>query len=258
MTTAEYTTPRSTTRYFVASAIWAAVIIPLAWLSSTFLSIPGAFGAGYFWLPQMAMPTGAYFLGPWGWLAAAVGTFFGGMLAGSPLLINIAQNPIPAFLANALLFWLLLKAFRVEIGTGLLERQQRSLTSVVVIVVATVIVAVVAGFFIGRATESLGISPRWGYLLTFLLTLPAWYLLGVPLNRHVAGALAAIVISSVVSAVMGAYAWATIGGMGPAAWTIVFPGWALGDIVAGSLAVPLMWTIFGEMNRRGLNWSLQR
>lgn len=250
-----YTTPSSPTRYFVASAIWAAVIIPLAWLSSTFLSIPGAFGAGYFWLPQMAMPTGAFFLGPWGWLAAGVGTFFGGMLAGSPLLINIAQNPIPAFLANALLFWVLLKLFRVKIGEGLMERQTRSLRSVIAIVIATVVLAVVAGFFIGQATESLGISSRWGYLVVFLLTVPAWYLLGVPFNAHVIGALAAIIISSLVSAAMGAYAWSTIGEMGPGAWTIVFPGWALGDIVAGSLAVPLIWTINGEMKRRGLSWE---
>ena len=255
MTTVEYTTPTSSTRFFVASAIWAAVIIPLAWLSSTFLSIPGAFGAGYFWLPEMAMPVGAYFLGPWGWLSAGVGTFFGGMLAGSPLLINIAQNPIPAFLANALLFWLLLKLFRVEVGVGLMERQARSLRNVVLIVLATALVAVVAGYFIGQATEAMGISARWGYLVTLLLTIPAWYLLGVPLNRHVVGALAAIIISSVVSAAMGAYAWATIGEMGPSAWVIVFPGWALGDIVAGSLAVPLLWTIKDEMTRRGLNWS---
>jgi hypothetical protein len=256
MSTADYTTPTSTTRYFVASAIWAAVIIPLAWLSSTFLSIPGAFGAGYFWLPEMAMPTGAFFLGPWGWLAAGVGTFFGGMIAGSPLLINIAQNPIPAFLANALLFWVLLKVFRVEVGVGLMERKQRNVTNVLVIVLATAVVAVVAGYFIGQATEAMGISSRWGYLVVLLLTIPAWYLLGVPLNRHVVGALVAIVISSVVSAAMGAYAWATIGEMGPSAWTIVFPGWALGDIVAGSLAVPLMWTIYDEMTRRGLNWSV--
>jgi len=255
MTSTEYTLPSSPTRYFVASAIWAAVIIPLAWLSSTFLSIPGAFGAGYFWLPQMAMPTGAFFLGPWGWLSAAVGTFFGGMLAGSPLLINIAQNPIPAFLANALLFWLLLKLFRVRVGEGLLERQQRSATSIIAIVLGTVVVAVVAGFFIGQATEALGISSRWGYLVVFLLTVPAWYILGVPLNTHVIGALAAIIISSIVSAVMGAYAWATIGQMGPSAWTIVFPGWALGDMVAGSLAVPLMWTINNEMKARGLSWT---
>ncbi len=254
MSTSEYTQPTSPTRFFVASAIWAAVIIPLAWLSSTFLSIPGAFGAGYFWLPQMAMPTGAYFFGPWGWLAAAVGTFFGGMLAGSPLLINIAQNPIPAFLANALLFWLLLKAFRVEVGAGLAATKARSWQSILAVVVGTAVVAVVAGYFIGQATEALNISSRWGYLVVFLITLPAWYILGVPFNRHVFGALAAIVISSLVSAAMGAYAWATIGEMGASAWTIVFPGWSLGDIVAGSLAVPLMWTLKDEMERRGLVW----
>jgi hypothetical protein len=203
----------------------------------------------------MAMPTGAYFLGPWGWLAAAVGTFFGGMLSGSPLLINIAQNPVPAFLANALLFWLLLKLFQVKVGEGYGGRTKRNMGRVAAIVVGTIIVAVAAGFFIGKATESLGISSRWGYVAVFLLTIPTWYLLGVPLNRHVVGALVAIVISSVVSAVMGAYAWATIGEMGPSAWTIVFPGWALGDIVAGSLAVPLIWTIADEMSRRGLNWD---
>lgn len=255
MSTTEYTTPSSPTRYFVASAIWAAVIIPLAWLSSTFLSIPGAFGAGYFWLPQMAMPTGAYFLGPWGWLAAAVGTFFGGMLSGSPFLINIAQNPVPAFIANAFLFWLLLKLLNVQVGEGFSGRAKRNMTNVVAIVVGTVIVAVVAGFFIGKATEAMGISSRWGYIVVFLLTIPTWYLLGVPLNRHVISALVAIIISSILSAVMGAYAWSTIGEMGPSAWTIVFPGWALGDIVAGSLAVPLIWTISDEMTRRGLNWD---
>lgn len=255
MSTSEYTTPSSPTRFFVASAIWAAVIIPLAWLSSTFLSIPGAFGAGYFWLPNMAMPTGAYFLGPWGWLAAAVGTFLGGMLAGSPLLINIAQNPVPAFAANAFLFWLLLKVFGVKVGEGKFTREKRSLSTVIAVVVGTVVLAVVAGFFIGKATESLGISSRWGYLVVFLLTIPAWYILGVPVNRHVILGLVAIIVSSVVSAAMGAYAWATIGEMGPGAWTIVFPGWTLGDIVAGSLAIPLIWTIKDEMTRRGLHWQ---
>jgi hypothetical protein len=201
------------------------------------------------------MPTAAFFLGPWGWLAAAVGTFLGGMLSGSPLLINIAQNPIPAFLANALLFWVLLKLFGVKVGEGMLERQKRSMGSVIGIVIGTAVVAVVLGYFIGQATEAMGISGRWGYLVVFLLTLPAWYLLGVPTNRHVILALVAIIVSSVVSAAMGAYAWATIGEMGASAWTIVFPGWALGDIVAGSLAVPLIWSLNSEMKRRGLNWS---
>ena len=258
MVTEEYTRPTSTTRFFVASAIWAAVIIPLAWLSSTFLSIPGAFGAGYFWLPQMAMPVGAFFFGPWGWLAAAVGTFLGGMLSGSPLLINIAQNPIPAFLANAFLFWLLLKLFRVQVGEGFTARKERTLNSIVLVALGTVVLAVVAGFFIGRATEALNISGNWGYLVVFLLTIPAWFILGVPVNRHIILALVAIIVSSVVSAAMGAYAWATIGEMGASAWAIVFPGWALGDMVAGSLAVPLMWTLYDVMNTRGLNWNRQR
>ena len=143
----------------------------------------------------------------------------------------------------------------MKVGEGLAESKKRSVQSVIIVVVVTVAVAVIAGFFIGKATESLGISSRWGYLVVFLLTIPTWFLLGVPLNRHVVGALVAIVITSVVSAAMGAYAWSTIGEMGPSAWTIVFPGWSLGDIVAGSLAIPLIWTIFGEMNRRGLNWE---
>ncbi len=255
VTEEKYTTPTSPTRFFVVSAIWAAVIIPLAWLSSTFLSIPGAFGAGYFWLPQMAMPLGAYFFGPWGWLAAAVGTFLGGMLSGNPLLINLGQNPIPAFLGNALLFWVLLKVFRVKVGEGMTSRKVRNLRSIIIVAVITVLVAVVAGYFIGLATSALNIDGNWGYLVVFLLTVPAWYALGVPVNRHVIIALAAIIVSSVISAVMGAYAWQTIGQMGVSAWAIVFPGWALGDIVAGSLSIPLIWTLVDEINKRGLNWN---
>lgn len=254
-TTSEYTKPTSPTRFFVVSAIWAAVIIPLAWLSSTFLSIPGAFGAGYFWLPMMAMPMGGYFFGPWGWLAAAVGTFLGGMLAGSPLLINIAQNPIPAFIANTLLFWIILKLFGVRVGEGLKKSKGRSMKSIIAVIVITVVLAVVAGFYIGRATTELGISGHWGYLVVFLLTIPAWFILDMPVNRHIIVTLVAIIITSVVSAAMGAYAWSTIGEMGPAAWAIVFPGWALGDIVAGSLAVPLMWNLVEEINKRNLNWN---
>ena len=91
----------------------------------------------------------------------------------------------------------------------------------------------------------------------FLLTLPAWFVLGVPFNRNILIALVAVIVSSLLSAAMGAYAWATIGEMGPAAWVVVFPGWAFGDIVAGSLAIPLMWTLYADMNKRGLNWSLR-
>ncbi|MEA4813119.1 MAG: hypothetical protein VB108_11215 [Anaerolineaceae bacterium] len=251
----EYTHSKSTTRFFVVSAIWAAVIIPLAWLSSTFLSIPGAFGAGYFWLPNMVMPIGAYFFGPWGWLAAAVGTFIGGMLSGAPLLINLAQNPIPAFIANALLFWLILKLFKVKVGVGLQQRKERNVKSILLVALATVVAAVVLGFLIGKATAALGISDKWGYLAVFLLTIPAWFALGVPVNKDILIALAAVVVTSLASAAMGAYAWATIGKMGPTAWSLVFPGWALGDIVAGSLAIPLMWTLAGDMKKRNLVWG---
>jgi len=253
-----YTHPKSPTRFFVTSAIWAAVIIPLAWLSSTFLSIPGAFGAGYFWLPEMAMPLGAYFFGPWGWLAAAVGTFLGGMLSGNPLLINIGQNPIPAFFGNALLFWAILKIFHVNVGEGMTSRKLRSLRSIVTVAIITVVLAVVFGYLIGLATTALKIDANWGYLVVFLLTIPAWYALGVPVNRHVIIALIAMIASSIISAVMGAYAWQTIGQMGVSAWAIVFPGWALGDIVAGSLSIPLMWTLVDEINKRGLNWNSGR
>jgi hypothetical protein len=255
MSAQEYTRPTSPTRFFVASAIWAAVIIPLAWLSSTFLSIPGAFGAGYFWLPNMAMPIGAYFFGPWGWLAAAVGTFLGGMIAGSPFLINFAQNPVPAFLANAMLFWLIMKLFKVNVGSGMEQRKERSLNSIIIVGLVTVVLAVVLCYLIGLATDGLHISNNWGYLVVFLLTIPAWFVLGVPLNRHVIIALVAIILSSVISAAIGAYAWATIGEMGASAWAIVFPGWALGDMVAGSLAVPLIWTLNATMKERGLDWN---
>ncbi len=254
----KYTQPRSQTRFFVVSAIWAAVIIPLAWLSSTFLSIPGAFGAGYFWLPQMAMPLGAYFFGPWGWLAAAVGTFLGGMISGNPLLINIAQNPIPAFIGNALLFWAILRLFRVHVGEGMDYRKTRSMRSIIIVALITVVLAVVAGYLIGLATTALKIDANWGYLVVFFLTIPAWFALGVPVNRHVIIALVAIIISSLLSAVMGAYAWQTIGQMGVSAWAVVFPGWALGDIVAGSLSIPLMWTLVNEIDKRGLNWNSSR
>ncbi len=254
----KYTQPRSQTRFFVVSAIWAAVIIPLAWLSSTFLSIPGAFGAGYFWLPEMAMPLGAYFFGPWGWLAAGVGTFLGGMISGNPLLINLAQNPITAFFGNALLFWIILKVFHVKVGEGMTSRKARSMRSIVIVAVVTVILAVVFGYLIGLATTALKIDSNWGYLVVFLLTIPAWYALGVPVNRHVIIALLAIIVSSVISAGMGAYAWQTIGQMGVTAWALVFPGWTLGDIVAGSLCIPLMWTLVDEINKRGLNWNANR
>ena len=43
------------------------------------------------------MVTGAIWFGWYGMIAAAVGTFIGGALAGNPIAINLGQNPIPAF-----------------------------------------------------------------------------------------------------------------------------------------------------------------
>lgn len=263
-----YTRPRSQTRLFVASAVWAAGIIPLAWLSSSFLSIPGAFGAGYFWLPQILMVSGAVFFGPWGMVAAAVGTFFGGMLAGSALAINIAQNPIPAFLGNTLLlYWLWFgfdikffgfdirwNGFRIKVDKEERVDTERPGWGVAASIIAvTIIFAVVLGFFIGPA---LG---KWGYAVVFLATLPSWAFLNrlgynIPLDRNIALGLLAVVVSSVASAAMGGLAWQTIGGMGVSAWVIVFPGWGLGDIVAGSFSIPLIWSFARTMERRGLLW----
>lgn len=257
MTTASaYTVPTSSTRLFVASALWAAGIIPLTWLSSTFLSIPGAFGAGYFWLPQILMVTGAIFFGPWGMLAAAVGTFFGGMFAGSPLAINIAQNPIPAFFANTLLLYVLWRLFGIRVlgesRVGI-ERAPGKGRVAVVVVAINIALAVGLGYIVGP------IFGRWGYLLVFLATLPSWLVLrrmgyNVIFNRFVSLALVAVAVTSFSSAAMGAYAWSTIGEMGASAWAIVFPGWGLGDTVAGSLAVPLIWAFYEPMKQRGLIW----
>jgi hypothetical protein len=255
---AAYTRPRNNTALFVASALWAAAIVPAAWLSSQLLSIPGAFGASFFWLPMLFMVTGAIWLGPYGWLAAAVGTFLGGALAGSPLAINVAQNPIPAFLANTLLLWALFQAFRVRVGEGGAEVSKASLVGGIVAVILTVLISMVGGYL---TAPQIG---RWGYLVTFLLTLIGWILLyrlgarNLGLNRHVLLAVAAVVISSLVSALMGGMAWATLGGMGSAAFAIVTPGWFLGDTVAGSLAVAVLWAFDPEMKKRGLVWEPSR
>lgn len=254
-TSSIYTVPTSQTKLFVASVVWAAGIIPLTWLSSSFLSIPGAFGAGFFWLPQILMVTGAIFLGPWGWVAAAIGTFLGGMFAGSPLAINFAQNPVPAFLANTLLLYVLWRLFKIKVRTGklLAEINTGMIRAGIGLTVITVGLALAVGYIVG---PSFG---RWGYLVVFLVTLPAWWTLrqmglAFPVDRNVALALLAVVISSVASAAMGAFAWSTIGQMGASAWVIVFPGWGLGDIVAGTLAVPLIFAFHQAMKQRGLVW----
>jgi hypothetical protein len=257
MATAEYTRPANQTRLFVASALWAAAIVPAAWLSSQFLSIPGAFGASFFWLPQIFMVTAAIWLGPYGWVAAAVGTFLGGALAGSPLAINFAQNPIPAFFGNALLAWVLFKAFRVRVGGEVGGVPSTKVLLGVLAVVTSIIVTMVGGYLVGP------ILGRWGYLVAFLLTLTGWVLLyalgarNLGVSRDIILAVLAVLLSSLASAVMGAVAWATVGGMGyPGAFSIVFPGWFLGDTVAGSLGVAVLWAFDREMKRLGLVWRL--
>jgi len=269
-----YTRPKSQTRLMVASAVWGAIIIPLAILSSSFLSIPGAFGAGYFWLPQIMMVSGVVFFGPWGMVAAAVGTFLGGMLAGAALPINIAQNPIPAFFGNTLLLYVLWFGYSYKwrrfsghdncLAIKVAKRERESATvrpgwrPAAFIIVITVILAVAVGFFIGPLLAARGLK-IWGYLLIFLVSLPSWWTLkkvgyGIQLNADIVFAFLAVVLSSIVSAAMGAFAWQTIGGMGVSAWFIVFPGWALGDIVAGSLGIPLIWSFAETMEQRGLLW----
>lgn len=248
----EFTRPVSGTGLFVASAVWAAAIIIAAVISSSLLSIPGAAGASFFWLPQIFMVTAAIWFGWRGWVAAAVGTFLGGMLAGNPLAINIAQNPIPAFLANTLLLWLLFRLLNISIpsrGTGL---SSKSLVNIVLMVVGIIVLAMVVGYL---SAPYIG---NWGYLLVLIATLPAWYILrrmglGADLDTNLLKAVVAIVVSSFVSAAMGAYAWATIGQMGASAYSIVLPGWFLGDTVAGILGLAVLWGLTGEMRRRGLS-----
>ena len=73
------------------------------------------------------------------------------------------------------------------------------------------------------------------------------------LDGNVFKAVIAVVVASVVSAAMGAYVWASIGEMGASTWTIVFPGWAMGDIVASILGLGVLFSLTDEMKRRGLS-----
>lgn len=250
----EYTRAENKTGLFVASALWAAAIVPAAWLSSVLLSIPGAFGASFFWLPMLFFITGAIWFGPYGWLAAAVGTFVGGALAGSPLAINIAQNPIPAFLANTMLLWVLFKAFRIKVAAGGPGIAGKNVVVALIAVVVTVTLSMLGGWL------SAPVIGQWGYVVAFLATLVGWVLLyrlgarNLGLDRHVILAVVAVVITSLVSAVMGGLAWATLGGMGVSAFVIVAPGWFLGDTVAGSLSVAVLWAFHHEMVKRDLVW----
>jgi hypothetical protein len=252
MTAREFTRPVSETGLFVASAVWAAAIIIAAIISTSLLSIPGAAGASFFWLPMIFMVTAAIWFGWRGWVAAAVGTFLGGALAGNPLAINIGQNPLPAFFANTLLLWLLFRGLRIAIPSKGASLSSRTLGTVVLIVVGTIVFSMIVGFL---TAPVLG---RWGYLATLVATLPAWVAfrrmgIGAEVDANLMKAVLAIVITSFLSAAMGAYAWATVGQMGAAAYSIVLPGWFLGDVVAGILGLAVLWGLTGEMRRRGLS-----
>ena len=91
-----------------------------------------------------------------------------------------------------------------------------------------------------------------------LICIVGWYILAqstkaaFKLDENVFKAVIAVVICSVVSAAMGAYVWG-IGEMGASAWTIVFPGWAMGDIVASILGLGVLFSLTGEMKKRGLS-----
>lgn len=248
----EFTRARSKTGLFVASAIWAAAITVSAYICSMLLSIPGAAGASFFWLPQIFMVTGAIWFGWRGWVAAAVGTFIGGALAGNPLAINILQNPIPAFLANGLLLWVMFKMM----GIRLPDHRQEVTTGLLIKLVAAVVGIIAVSMGVGYVLNP--IIGNWGYLVVLGITLIGFYVfnasgLGASLNKHLINAILAVIVTSVVSAVMGAIAWATVGEMGASAYSIVLPGWAMGDIVAGVLGLAVLWGLTGEMRRRGLS-----
>ena len=122
-----------------------------------------------------------------------------------------------------------------------------------VLVAVTIIIAMIAGYYLA---PSLGI---WGRVIAGLICVVGWYVLAqstdsaFKLDNNVFKAVIAVVIASVVSAAMGAYVWASVGEMGASAWTIVFPGWAMGDIVASILGLGVLFSLTGEMKKRGLS-----
>ena len=161
---------KSGTGIFVASAIWAAAIVASAYLCSMLLSIPGAAGASFFWLPCIFMVTGAIWFGWYGMIAAAVGTFIGGALAGNPIAINIGQNPIPAFFANTLLLYYLFKFMNINLSSGE-GASSADLFKSTILVAVTIIIAMIAGYYLA---PSLGI---WGRVIAGVICLIGWYFL---------------------------------------------------------------------------------
>ncbi|MFM7527852.1 MAG: hypothetical protein ACKO63_05045 [Nodosilinea sp.] len=251
-TPSNFTRARSKTGLFVASAIWAAATIVSAYICSTLLSIPGAAGASFFWLPQIFMVTAAIWFGWRGWVAAAVGTFLGGALAGNPLAINIAQNPIPAFLANTFLLWVMFKTMGIRLPEHGRDLSRGMLVKVLLAIAGIIALAMAVGYVLNP------LIGKWGYLVVLAVTLLGFYVfnvsgLGSRVDKHLINAVLAVVVTSIISAVMGAVAWATIGEMGASAYSIVLPGWAMGDIVAGILGLAVLWGLTAEMRRRGLS-----
>jgi len=242
----------SSTGIFVASAIWAAAIVASAYLCSMLLSIPGAAGASFFWLPCIFMVTGAIWFGWYGMIAAAVGTFIGGALAGNPIAINLGQNPIPAFFANTLLLYYMFKMMNINLSSKG-GASNVDLFKSTILVAVTIIIAMIVGYYLA---PTLGI---WGRVIAGLICIGGWYFLAKSTNSSfrldadVFKAVIAVVVVSIVSAAMGAYVWASIGQMGASAWTIVFPGWAMGDIVASILGLGVLFSLTDEMKKRGLS-----
>ena len=140
---------------------------------------------------------------------------------------------------------------KIDLSSG--QAKSADLVTSTVLVAVTIIVAMIAGYYLA---PSLGI---WGRVIAGLICVVGWYILAqttnsaFKLNENVFKAVIAVVIASVVSAAMGAYVWAGIGEMGASAWTIVFPGWAMGDIVASILGLGVLFSLTGEMKKRGLS-----
>jgi hypothetical protein len=152
--------------------------------------------------------------------------------------------------------YVLWRLFRIKVtGTRIGVQLPKGMGSAAVgVVVLTVALALAVGFIVGPI-----VGRGLGYTITFLMTLPAWWILkqmgfNVALDSHVVRALVAVIITSYISAMMGAWAWAGVGEMGRSAWVIVFPGWGTGDTVAGSLAIPIIWVFYAAMAKMGLVW----
>ena len=143
------------------------------------------------------------------------------------------------------------KGMKIDLSSG--QAANADLVKSTILVAVTIIIAMIAGYYLA---PSLGI---WGRVIAGLICVAGWYFLAQSTNSsfkldgNVFKAVIAVVIASIVSAAMGAYVWASVGEMGASAWTIVFPGWAMGDIVASILGLGVLFSLSGEMKKRGLS-----